>query len=144
VIVRNKCGLTDGVCSWRSYISSAPLLQPDGSSINKSSFVKPSIRESISGEPERRRHQLSGWKIGVILCAATAATVCMLNITLTIWAVTNHELVGGISYLYTGSCSEVANMSLWIHLGINAMSTMLLSASNCKLVHKFRRFTEEE
>lgn len=135
MIFRNTCGLTDGTCSRRSYMSSAPLLQPDGSSINKSSFREPSIRESIGDGLERRRHQLSGWKIGVMVCAATAATVCLLNLTLAIWAVTNHELVGGISYLYTGSCSEVANMSLWIHLGINAMSTMLLSASNCKFVH---------
>lgn len=70
-----------------------------------------------------------------MFCAGTAATVCLLNITLTVWAVTNHEVIGGISYLYTGSCTEVANMSLWIHLGINAMSTMLLSASNCKSMH---------
>jgi hypothetical protein len=65
-------------------------------------------------------------------CAATAVTVCLLNISLTVWAVANHQLVDGISYLYTGSCSEVASMSLWIHLGINAMSTILLSASNCE------------
>jgi hypothetical protein len=71
-----------------------------------------------------------------MVCAATAAAVGMLNISLTVWAVRNHELISGISYLYTGSCSEVANMSLWIHLGINAMSTMLLSASNCKLIYK--------
>jgi hypothetical protein len=71
-----------------------------------------------------------------MVCAATAATVGLLNISLTVWAVTNHELISGISYLYTGSCLEVASMSLWIHLGINAMSTMLLSASNCKLIHK--------
>jgi SNF family Na+-dependent transporter len=67
-----------------------------------------------------------------MVCATTAVMVCLLNITLTIWAVTNHQLVDGLSYLYTGSCQEVAKMSLWIHLGINAMSTMLLSASNCK------------
>lgn len=136
LIFRNKCGSTNGICSRRSYISSAPLLQPDGISINKSSIRESSIHESIHGGLEPRRRQLSGWKIGVMVCAATAATVGLLNISLTVWAVTNHEIISGISYLYTGSCSEVANMSLWIHLGINAMSTMLLSASNCKLMHK--------
>lgn len=64
--------------------------------------------------------------------AAIAVSV-LLNVILTIWAVTNHQLVGGISYLYTGSCSEVRDMSLWIHLGINIMSTLLLSGSNCEL-----------
>ena len=128
--------LTNGTCSRRSYISSAPLLQSDSASVNKSSIREPSIHQSISGGLERPRRQLSGWKIGVMVCAVTAATVGLLNISLTIWAVTNHKLIDGISYLYTGSCSEVASMSLWIHLGINAMSTMLLSASNCKLLHK--------
>ena len=66
------------------------------------------------------------------MCAAVAVTVCLLNVTLTIWAVTNHRVAGGLSYIYTGSCLEVADMSLWIHLGINAMSTLLLSASNCE------------
>jgi len=66
------------------------------------------------------------------VCAATAVLVCLLNTALTVWAVSNHQVEGGLSYLYTGSCQEVAKMSLWIHLGINAMSTMLLSASNCK------------
>lgn len=130
-----KCGSTNGICSRRSYISSAPLLQSDSASVHKSSIREPSIRQSIDGGLERRRRQLSGWKIGVSVCAVTAVTVGLLNISLTIWAVTNHELINGISYLYTGSCSEVASMSLWIHLGINAMSTMLLSASNCKLIH---------
>lgn len=80
------------------------------------------------------RHRLSGWKVGVSVCAATAVFVCLLNITLTLWAVINHKIEDGLSYLYTGSCQEVATMSLWIHLGINAMSTMLLSASNCTCV----------
>ena len=39
--------------------------------------------------------------------------------------------MGGLGNLYTGDCSKVGNMSLWIHLAINAVSTMLLSASNC-------------
>ena len=76
---------------------------------------------------------MSGWKVGVAVCAATAVTVCLLNVALTVWAVVNHEVINGLSYLYTGSCQEVATMSLWIHLGINAMSTLLLSASNCEL-----------
>jgi len=66
-----------------------------------------------------------------MVCAATAFTVCLLNIALTVWAVINHQVIDGLSYLHTGDCQEVAKMSLWIHLGINAMSTLLLSASNC-------------
>lgn len=114
----------------RSYISSAPLLQPDEQPIYKSSIREPSVYEPSSKDVKLGRHHLSGWKIGVSVCAATAVFVCLLNITLTLWAVINHKVEDGLSYLYTGSCQEVATMSLWIHLGINAMSTMLLSASN--------------
>lgn len=80
-----------------------------------------------------RKHGLTGWKVGVLTCAATTMLVCLLNIALTIWATTNHSVEDGISYLFTGSCKEVARLSLWVHLGINIMSTLLLSASNCGL-----------
>jgi len=120
-------------CSRRPHHSSTPLLQSGDPLIEKSSR-EPSIHESVYRDIARKQRQFSGWKVGVVACAATAGTVCLLNITLTIWAVANHSMVDGLSYLYTGSCSEVANMSLWMHLGINAMSTLLLSASNCELL----------
>lgn len=88
-------------------------------------------KKTFSSRFSRRRRQFSGWKVGVVVCAITASTVCLLNIIVTIWAVSSHRVSGGLSYLYTGSCAEVAHMSLWIHLAINAMSTLLLSASNC-------------
>lgn len=92
----------------------------------------PSIRDSTLTKSSRFRRQFSGWKVGVIVCSTIASTVCLLNTILTIWAATKYKATGALGYLYTGSCSEVANMNLWIHLGINAMSTLLLSASNCK------------
>jgi len=79
-----------------------------------------------------KRKHLTGWKFGVVTCAVTAITVCLLNIILTIWAVANHHVDNEVSSLYAGSCKEVASMSLWIHLAINVMSTLLLSASNCE------------
>ena len=65
------------------------------------------------------------------MCALTTSVVCLLNIIVTIWAISNHKLEEGFAQLFQGSCAEVANMSLWIHLAINVMSTLLLSASNC-------------
>jgi hypothetical protein len=98
----------------------------------KSSIREPSLHGSKIGHGSKQP-VLSGWKVGVLVCAAITTVVCLLNTALTIWAITNHRIEDGISYLYKGSCKEVANMSLWIHLGINAMSTTLLSASNCEL-----------
>jgi hypothetical protein len=131
------------IYSRQSYISSATLLRNKDLSMHKPYITVRSIREWISSSLKRSWRQFPGWKTGVIGCSATAVVVCLLNISLTVWAVTNHQLVGGISYLYTGSCSKVEKMSLWIHLGINVMSTVLLSASNCKLSHPIIHRTGE-
>lgn len=77
-----------------------------------------------------KKWRLTGWKVGVLACAAVAGMVCFLNIGLTVWAIHNHQVKDELSYLFTGSCTEVASISLWIHLAINAMGTLLLSASN--------------
>ena len=37
---------------------------------------------------------------------------------------------GGIGTLYKGSCDKSKVIALWLHLGINAISTLLLSGSN--------------
>ncbi|KUJ12911.1 uncharacterized protein LY89DRAFT_721741 [Mollisia scopiformis] len=114
----------------RSAISSAPLLQQNNAPTKKSSVMEPEIKEDPILDGQKRRLRPSGWKAGVRICAATAATICILNAILAIWAVANHEHVDGLSYLYTGGCKEVAKMNFWIHLGINAMSAILLSGSN--------------
>ena len=119
--------------SRRSQLSTASLLHKQDPLVQKSS-INPSVRESVFSQPPKRRRDFSGWKVGVLMCAVVAVAVCLLNSALTVWAVINHKATSGLSYLYTGSCLEVANMSLWIHLGINVMSTLLLSASNCRFL----------
>ena len=37
---------------------------------------------------------------------------------------------GRIGTLYSGSCDKTRMIELWVHLGINALSTLLLSGSN--------------
>lgn len=96
-----------------------------------------SSKQPLALEPDphavpRSWHGLSGWKVGVLSCAITALVVLLLNLSVTVWASVKYGVSGGTSYLYTGSCERVASMSLWIHLGINVMSTLLLSASNCE------------
>ncbi|KAI9770843.1 MAG: hypothetical protein M1839_003038 [Geoglossum umbratile] len=60
-----------------------------------------------------------------------AALVLLTNLSLTIWAsVTfgvDRDRIGTIS---KGSCSGTKKLSLWLHLAINALSSVLLSASN--------------
>ena len=99
--------------------------------------------ESNRRQPKSRgwRHSLTpkflrgftGWRAGVLLWASVAAAVCSLNIALTVWASTKNHVDDGVSYLYTGSCTKTARMSFWLHIGINVLSTLLLSARNCKV-----------
>ena len=74
----------------------------------------------------------TGWHTGVLACAASTVVVLFINIGLTIYASTNrrYNMAGRISTLYSGSCDKSKTIGLWLHLGINALSTLLLSGSN--------------
>ena len=54
----------------------------------------------------------------------------MLNLTLIIWASKRFGVQEGIGTIRDGSCSETKNIAMWIHLGINVLSTLLLGAGN--------------
>jgi len=74
----------------------------------------------------------TGWPTGVLACATSVVIVLFINIGLTIYAATNpqYKLENGIATLYSGSCDKSRKIGLWLHLGINALSTLLLSGSN--------------
>ena len=74
----------------------------------------------------------TGWHTGVLACAASALVVLFINLSLTIYAATDprHKMEGRIGTLYSGSCDKSGEIGLWLHLGINVLSTLLLSGSN--------------
>ena len=74
----------------------------------------------------------TGWHAGVLACATSVVVVLLINIGLTIYAATNPEykMEEGVGTLYSGSCDKSKTIGLWLHLGINALSTMLLAGSN--------------
>jgi len=74
----------------------------------------------------------TGWHTGVLVCATSVVIVLFINIGLTVYAVTNprHKMEKGTGTLYSGSCDKSKAIGLWLHLGINALSTLLLSGSN--------------
>ena len=105
---------------------------------------KPSSRELLtldSGFAREQRNSSSplwkpvwytGWHTGVLACATSVVVVLLINVGLTIYAVTNrkYKMEGGVGTLYSGSCDKSRTIGLWLHLGINALSTLLLSGSN--------------
>jgi len=72
------------------------------------------------------------WHTGVLACATSTVIVLFINVSLTIYATTNpqYKMEGKIGTLYSGNCDKSKMMSLWLHLGINALSTLLFSGSN--------------
>ena len=68
--------------------------------------------------------------MSVFICAATATSVLLINFSLTLWASVKYGLHGGLATLQEGSCQKTKELSLWLHLMINILSTILLSASN--------------
>ena len=88
----------------------------------------PSRRQSILSSARRKRH--TGWRAGAMTCTCTAAAVLIVNTVLTIWATYSFPMQDGIGTLIDGSCSRVKSSGLWLHFAINALSTLLLGASN--------------
>ena len=87
---------------------------------------------SISFSSKWKPAWYTGWHTGVLACAACVVVVLFINVGLTIYAATNPEykMEDGVGTLYSGSCDKSKKIGLWLHLLINALSTLLLSGSN--------------
>ncbi|PUU77989.1 hypothetical protein B9Z19DRAFT_1108550 [Tuber borchii] len=74
----------------------------------------------------------TGWHTGVLACATSTVVVLFINVGLATYAATypENETGRGVRTLYSGSCGRSKTIGLWLHLGINALSTLLLSGSN--------------
>lgn len=73
--------------------------------------------------------KLQAWHTWILICAAGAGVTFCLNIALTVWAST-FGLKDGVATIKEGKCSDIKSWDLWLHLGINVLSTTLLAASN--------------
>jgi len=74
----------------------------------------------------------TGWHTGVLACATSVMIVLFINVGLTIYVATNprYKREKGTGTLYSGSCDKSRKIGVWLHLGINALSTLLLSGSS--------------
>jgi hypothetical protein len=91
-----------------------------------------SSRVSIASQQQtwRQRH-LKGWRFGILSGSILAFTVLSANLAFTIYGGIKSTTESATQkLLYQGSCAQVTNTSMIIHLVINLLSTLLLSASN--------------
>jgi len=93
----------------------------------------PSTHAAKDSSSLRYSSSLSRWKVGARLAALSALLALLLNVGAAAYALKRWGSAGSsgvLVQLYSGDCRKVENMSVWIHLAINALSTALLSGSN--------------
>ena len=83
-----------------------------------------------SGEKSSTPGVFHGWRVGVSVCAFVAGVVFTVNVAVAFWAATKFGVQKGFGTIQEGSCAETRSLSLWLHIAINALSTLLLGASN--------------
>jgi len=85
---------------------------------------------ALSRSPRAQRHRFKSWKVGVLAAGTMTTAVLLVNSVLTIWASVKYGSEDGIGTVYEGSCHMVSAWSFWLHILINGLSSVLLSASN--------------
>ena len=79
-----------------------------------------------------RKSPYKGWRFGVAMGSGVVMAVLIINIILTIVAASRFSdtLVAGVGTIMQGRCDMVNQWSTGLHLVINVLSSLMLSASN--------------
>jgi hypothetical protein len=88
----------------------------------------PAARERHQPQPGDGQRFLSGWRTGALLALIGAMCVFIFNLVLTFWVLKNPKYK--VQDLFQGSCAGVRKLNVWVHFLVNALSTLLLCASN--------------
>ncbi|KAK5018825.1 hypothetical protein BJ546DRAFT_270012 [Cryomyces antarcticus] len=80
--------------------------------------------------PSIGRRYLAGWRFGLLRAALTAAVAFIVNTSVDAWMFRVYGRSGGSGVVFQGTCSAVETANVLIHLALNILSTLLLSASN--------------
>lgn len=76
------------------------------------------------------RQRLHGWRFGVLLASAMATFVLVVNCLVAIIVHSKYGTDDGLSTAFEGDCRTANQWSLALHIAINILSSLLLSASN--------------
>jgi hypothetical protein len=79
---------------------------------------------------QKDRRNIVGWRMGVIISACTAGGVFIINFIFLVVAMATVGQEDGIGTLYKGDCTTVKHIDTVIHLALNLLGVMILSASN--------------
>jgi len=79
------------------------------------------------------KQKLSGWRFGILMGKIAACVTLIINIAIFAAVSARKETVryaGTGKALYEGNCDKVRRVNIGLHLIINLLSSLLLSASN--------------
>ena len=82
---------------------------------------------STSSRPWWRR---LGWPAGAFGLAILASLAFLINLGVLVWALKSFSFRSGVAEVYAGDCDKSERINTFVHLGINNLSTILLSGSN--------------
>lgn len=80
--------------------------------------------------PSKTTTWSSGWRTGAYSAACIALISLIINIAAAIWLKRHPNASSNLVQVFSGNCDEVSRMDIWVHLLINAISTLLLGGSN--------------
>ncbi|BCS26984.1 uncharacterized protein APUU_60032A [Aspergillus puulaauensis] len=79
---------------------------------------------------DKKLDRVRNWKVALINGAIASVIVLFFNLGFVLWAIRRYELEDGHGTIYTGHCEKARRISVWFHLVINVLGTLLLGASN--------------
>lgn len=81
-------------------------------------------------QPSASAKWFSGWRTGAYSAAFIALISLGINISAAVWLKNHPNAQSNLVEVYNGNCDTVSNLTIWIHLAINFISTLLLGGSN--------------
>lgn len=81
-------------------------------------------------QPSTTARWFSGWRTGAYSAACLALASLVINSAAAAWLKHHPNADSNLVEVFNGSCNAVSRMDIWVHLLINAISTLLLGGSN--------------
>lgn len=86
--------------------------------------------DDLSDQHVPKKKVFVGWRFGVISGSVSVSIVLVLNLSFTLWTLSQKEIENQLGTLHEGRCDTVRSLNTAAHLVINIFSTIILASSN--------------
>lgn len=129
---QSKSPFRDLTCSPRNSISTHSSESATSSGVARPSRISAFTARHLSNLRQwKKDSKFHGWKWGVFTGACVTTFVLIANIVFTFTGVfANSGYKNGVATLFAGDAPDISRKNSLLHILINVLSTLLLSASN--------------